>query len=79
LAGDTYLPFLAANDAALRSGKLELTAELTGGAFTQPVFRYQAKCLAALRAAYASLDLPTRETLAPLLERTNCVSVLKGR
>jgi glutathione S-transferase len=73
LAGDTYLPFLAANDEALRRGEPDFTVELAGGAFAQPTFRYQAKCLAALRSEYRALAREVRERVNPILERTGCL------
>jgi glutathione S-transferase len=76
MAGDTYLPFLAANDEALKRGEPSFTVRLEGGEFSQGTFRYQAKCLAALRAAYRALDTGARARLEPLLERTHCLAAL---
>ncbi len=67
LAAEVYLPFLAANEAALQVGAAEFTVPVLGALHRQPVFKYQAKCLAALRQAFASLDGAARGRLAPIL------------
>ena len=56
LCREVYLPFLAANDAAVRAGEDEFAVELRGRRWRQGTFRYQAKCLARLRQRYAALD-----------------------
>lgn len=55
LASDIYLPFLAENARALADGRDEVRLTLGGHPYTQAPFGYQAKCLAALKAAYAAL------------------------
>ncbi len=55
VAGDVYAPFLAANAAAIIAGEAVLSFSAMGHDFAQPVFKYQAKCLAELRARYAAL------------------------
>lgn len=48
-AGDTYLPFLAANAEAVASGAEAFEVAIEGGRYKQGVFKYQAKCLASLQ------------------------------
>ncbi|PWR18073.1 glutathione S-transferase family protein [Zavarzinia compransoris] len=67
LAAEVYLPFLAANERALAAGDAEMAVPLLGSVHRQPVFKYQAKCLAALRVIHGALDAAARARLAPLL------------
>lgn len=78
LAGEVYFPFLLANDAAIKNGKDTFTVTLLGKPYSQGAFKYQARCLADLRAAYAKLDAATKSKLEPLLTETGCLSPLKG-
>ena len=67
VAGDTYLPFLKANADALESGAETFTFELGGRPFSQGVFKYQLRCLFALREAWSELADETKSQLAPLI------------
>ncbi len=62
--GDTYLPFLLANAQALARGDDTFSLQIEGGRYAQGVFKYQHKCLANLRAAWASLGDADRHRLA---------------
>jgi glutathione S-transferase len=72
--GRLFLPWSAANTAALEAGKDEFTVELAGRPWTQKPQKYHAKSLAALRARYAAL--PADSGVDGLLERTGCLSWL---
>jgi glutathione S-transferase len=63
VVGDVYLPFLAANLAALEAGEATFSLPIEDGTYEQAPFGYQAKCLKNLREAWAQLD---SETQAPL-------------
>jgi glutathione S-transferase len=78
LAGDIYFPFLAANEAAVWRGEPTFSLPLPGGIYSQGAFKYQVRCLAELRAAYARLDAGAKAAIAPLLAETNCLEPLKG-
>ncbi|MEM1105987.1 MAG: glutathione S-transferase N-terminal domain-containing protein [Pseudomonadota bacterium] len=64
VAGDTYLPFLAANAAAHGAGEKQFSLEIEGGAYGQDVFPYQVKCLRALQDAWRALGEPERAGLS---------------
>jgi glutathione S-transferase len=76
VAGDTYLPFLAANEAALKAGETDFSLDLDGKPYTQGVFRYQLRCLMALREAWADLPEETKASLSGLIGPN--ISILKG-
>lgn len=63
VAGDVYLPFLAANLAALEVGDATFTLKIEDGIYEQAPFGYQAKCLKSLREAWAALDSDAKEPL----------------
>ncbi|MHA6332908.1 glutathione S-transferase N-terminal domain-containing protein [Qipengyuania sp. CAU 1752] len=56
VAGAVYASFLVGNQAALNAGEDMLRFEALGHTFSQPVFKYQAKCLADLRGRYMALS-----------------------
>jgi len=78
LAGEIYFPFLTANEAAAAKGAETFSFEALGHPFTQGVFKYQMKCLKALKSAYRALAPETRKEIDPLLERTGCKAPLVG-
>src|SRR5579871_3994759 len=67
LASELYLPFLAENARALADGRTELSMTLLGRPYTQAPFGYQAKCLAALKAAFAALPPAARQQVETAL------------
>ena len=77
--GEVYLPFLVANAEAVEAGMDEVRLEAMGLTLVQPPFRYQAKCLAALRAAFAALDRDCAADILPLLSATDCLPYLETR
>ena len=66
-----FLPWSAANAAALAAGQKEFAVELDGTPFTQETQKYHAKSLAALRARYAAVE--DKSTLDPILEESGCL------
>ena len=67
LCREVYLPFLAANAAAVAAGEDEFELAIRGHAWRQGTFRYQAKCLARLRERYAALGDRDRRRVDGLL------------
>jgi glutathione S-transferase len=68
LARTLYFPFLRANAQAVAKGAETFCVELLGRPYTQGAFKYQVKCLAELRAAFARLDDHARSKVTALLE-----------
>jgi len=78
LAGEIYFPFLLANAAAVAKGAEAFSVAIGGRTYSQGAFKYQAKCLAELRSAYAALDAQTKAALDPVLAEAGCIQPLKG-
>jgi glutathione S-transferase len=72
IAGDLYLPFLAANAEAFAKGLERLEINVWGLPYGLAPFKYQVKCLQSLREKFAALDPKDRKALRPVLERTGC-------
>ena len=75
--GETYLPFLTANRAALEAGATTVDLDILGRPWRQAPFRYQAKCYDALRKKLAALPADVRHRLDPVLEATGCLRWLE--
>lgn len=76
MIGAEYLPFLAANAAALADGAGDVALEIRGLRYAQAPFAYQGKCYAEIRARWQQLDAAARAALTPLLGRTGCLAHL---
>lgn len=76
LAGDVYLPFLAANEEALDRGDETFSFTACGHRYEQGVFRYQKKCLNWLRQEYAALEGAARERTDAALAASGCLPYL---
>ncbi|HTQ13328.1 MAG TPA: glutathione S-transferase N-terminal domain-containing protein [Rhizomicrobium sp.] len=70
LAGEIYFPFLLANAEAVAKGAQTFSVTLLGRSYAQGAFKYQAKCLAELRAAYGRLDGAAKAAVRSLLDVT---------
>ena len=64
ICGDIYLPFLQANVEALAAGAETFSLTVEGGRYEQGVFKYQAKCLEALKREWAALDSDAKAALS---------------
>lgn len=78
LAGEVYFPFLLANADAIAKGQETLSLTLLGRPYAQGAFKYQARCLAQLRAAYGKLDAGAKALVDPILTEIGCLQPLKG-
>ncbi len=78
LAGEIYFPFLHANAQAISNGGETFCVELLGLTYTQGAFKYQVKCLAELRAAFAKLDPGSKSKIRGLLDDAGCLVPLGG-
>ncbi|HVU19889.1 MAG TPA: glutathione S-transferase C-terminal domain-containing protein [Rhizomicrobium sp.] len=78
LAAEIYFPFLRANADAIAKGAETFSVKIFDRPYSQGAFKYQVKCLAELRAAYAKLDNHVRTRLDPLLAECGCLKPLKG-
>ncbi|MEJ2603064.1 MAG: glutathione S-transferase [Gammaproteobacteria bacterium] len=76
LCNEVYLPFLAANAAAISAASDSFELELRGRRYAQGSFRYQAKCLARLRERYAALDPASRTRVDEALGAGEGVAIL---
>jgi glutathione S-transferase len=72
IAGELYLPFLAANAEAFAKGLERLEIKVWGLTYALAPFKYQVKCLQLLREKFAALGGQDRAALRPMLERTGC-------
>ncbi len=75
-AGQTCLPFLAANARALQDEAATFEVELLGRPYAQVRFRCQAKCFDALRKRLVALPVAVRRRLDPVLEEAGCLHAL---
>jgi hypothetical protein len=74
--GALFLPWTAANTAAMAAGKQEFTVELKGDQWTQSTGKYQVKSFKALRDKYAALE--DRPAIDEMLRGTGCLEYLKA-
>jgi glutathione S-transferase len=72
LAGDTYLPFLVANAAAIAAGTKTYDLKLNGETYPNPTRSYKRRCLLWLKAALAEVKGEPRERLESILKQYGC-------
>lgn len=70
--GRTYAPAMIANAQAVMNGESSFDTEIDGRGWTQPTFKYQAKCLGWLRSDHAALSDNERGAVDDLLSGTGC-------
>ena len=72
LAGDTYLPFLTANAAAIAAGARTYDLKLNGKSYPNPTRSYKRRCLLWLKAALAEVKGEARARLEKTLKQYHC-------
>ncbi|MEM7327668.1 MAG: glutathione S-transferase family protein [Pseudomonadota bacterium] len=70
--GRTYAPAMMANAEAISSGDTTFETEIDERPWTQPVFKYQAKCLQWLRQDHVALSGNERGAVDAMLSGTGC-------
>ena len=70
--GRTYAPAMIANAQAIMAGAETFETEIDGKTWTQPIFKYQAKCLSALRSDHAGLSDNDRGAVDSMLAGSGC-------
>ncbi len=75
--GRTYAPAMIANAKAVMTGDSEFETEIDGRAWTQPTFKYQAKCLHWLREDHSALSDNERGAVDALLDGSGCERLFK--
>ena len=73
--GRYFLPWTAANAAALQAGAAEFSVDLPGGPYTQPPQKYHARSLAALKAKHAAAA--AAPGLEAILAASGCLTFLQ--
>ena len=75
--GRTYAPAMIANAKAVMQGEASFDTEIDGRPWTQPTFKYQAKCLHWLREDHAALSGNERGSVDALLAGTGCETLFQ--
>lgn len=70
--GRTYAPAMIANTQAVQAGEASFETEIDTRHWTQPTFKYQAKCLHKLREGHAALSGNERGAVDALLAGSGC-------
>ena len=73
--GRTYAPAMIANAKAVMAGEETFDTEIDGRPWTQPTFKYQAKCLGWLRDDHKALSSNERGAVDAMLVGTGCDSL----
>jgi glutathione S-transferase len=73
MIGGSYLPFLVKNAAAIDAGERTVGLTIDGHAYSQPAFKYQAKCFREITQCWSALAESDRSRLSPLLSETGCL------
>ena len=75
--GKVYVPALLANAKAIESGDEEMSLEIDGKPWRQPVFPYQAKCLQWIREEYEKLGSNAQGQVNAIIDGSGCEDLLR--
>lgn len=75
--GRTYAPAMIANAKAVTAGEPSFETEIDGRHWTQPTFKYQAKCLQWLREDHAAMSDNERGAVDAMLAGSGCEQVFE--
>lgn len=75
--GRTFAPAMLANAKAVMAGEANFETEIDGRAWTQPTFKYQAKCLSWLRESHSALSGNERGAVDAMLTGSGCEALFK--
>ena len=75
--GRTYAPAMIANAKAVTAGEPSFETEIDGRRWTQPTFKYQAKCLQWLREDHAAMSDNERGAVDAMLAGSGCEQVFE--
>jgi glutathione S-transferase len=78
MIGRSYLPFLIKNAAAIAAGERTVNLHIDDHAYSQPAFKYQAKCFREIKQRWSALTESDRSRLSPFLHETGCLPYLNG-
>ncbi|MEO0551426.1 MAG: glutathione S-transferase N-terminal domain-containing protein [Pseudomonadota bacterium] len=75
--GRTYTPAMLANAKAIMAGETTFDTEIDSKPWTQPVFKYQAKCLQWLRDSHGTLSDNERGAIDAMLAGSGCEALFE--
>ena len=77
--GRTYVPYLLANEQALKNQEPEFTCQIDGRTWQQKPFLYQGKCLHWLRDAFNALSHADQSQALEILNEFHCDNLVNTR
>lgn len=75
--GRTYTPAILANAKAVMAGEVTFETEIDGRPWTQPTFKYQAKCLQWLRTDHSAMTDNERGAVNAMLAGSGCENLFQ--
>ena len=76
--GRTYVPYLLANEQALKDQQAEFQCQIDGKTWQQKPFLYQGKCLNWLRKSFNTLEYDDKNQAFNILEKFHCEGLVNS-